>query len=241
MSAAADARIQALIQRYYPPPTHPSHRLNAEIQRRLRPDMTVLEIGCGRSAPVLVTLKGQAARLIGVDVVDFTISDPALELWQCDVTAMTHIADGSVDLAFSRSVMEHIEDVAGAYAEIQRVLAPGGLYIFLTPNFWDYASLIAAAVPNSLHGRIVRATEGREESDVFPTHYRSNTGRSIRRLAAAAGLSLQQLDYLGQYPVYLRFNRTLFHLGCLYGKLIERVGPLRGLQGWIFCVLRKPA
>ncbi|GGJ44384.1 hypothetical protein GCM10011320_59820 [Neoroseomonas lacus] len=186
-------------------------------------------------------MKGQAARLIGIDVVDFIVADPALELWRSDVTAMTQIADGSVNLAFSRSVMEHIEDVAGAYAEICRILAPGGTYTFLTPNFLDYASLIASVVPNSLHGRIVRATEGRDEEDVFPTHYRSNTGRAIRRLSATAGLSVQRLEYLNQYPAYFRFSPTLFHLGCLYGKMLERFRPLNGLQGWILCVLRKAA
>ncbi|WP_165585529.1 class I SAM-dependent methyltransferase [Roseococcus sp. SYP-B2431] len=239
MSAATDARIQPLIERYYPPATHPYQRLAGEVRRHLRPDATVLEIGCGRGAPMLSTMKGQAGRLIGIDVVEFTAADPDLELWRCDVTAMTQIADGSIDLAFSRSVMEHIEDVDRAYAEIGRVLAPGGTYVFLTPNFWDYASLISAMVPNALHGRIVRATEGREEEDVFPTHYRSNTARSIRRLAAAAGLSVQGLQHLGQYPTYFRFSPTLFRLGCLYGKLLERFQPLHGLQGWIFCELRK--
>lgn len=239
MIQGSDAAIQPLIERYFPPATHPYQRLLDKISDHLRADATVLEIGCGRSAPVLSTMKGQAARLIGVDVVEFTVTDPELELWKSDVTAMTQVADGSIDLAFSRSVMEHIEDVDRAYAEIARVLAPGGVYIFLTPNFWDYASLIASVVPNALHGRIVRATEGRNEDDVFPTHYRSNTGRSIRRLSANSGLSVQNLEYLGQYPAYFRFNRTLFHLGCLYGKILERVRPLHGLQGWIFCTLHK--
>ncbi len=239
MSPAYDAQIQPLIERYYPPATHPYERLKNELQGRLRPDATVLEIGCGRSAPVLSTMKGQAGRLIGIDVVEFTAEDPALELWRGDVTAMTQIADGSVDLAFSRSVMEHIEDVDRAYAEISRVLAPGGTYVFLTPNFWDYASLISWVVPNALHGRIVRATEGREEEDVFPTHYRSNTGRAIRRLSSGAGLSVQSLQHLGQYPSYFRFSPSLFHLGCVYGKLLQRFRPLNGLQGWILCVVRK--
>ncbi|WP_431285417.1 class I SAM-dependent methyltransferase [Humitalea sp. 24SJ18S-53] len=239
VTSASDQRIQSLIERYYPPATHPYHRLTDDIQSRLYPEATVLEIGCGRTAPVLFAMKGQAARLIGIDVVDFTVADPALELWRSDVTAMTQIADGSVNLAFSRSVMEHIDDVTRAYAEISRVLAPGGTYTFLTPNFWDYASLIAAVVPNALHGRIVRATEGRDEDDVFPTHYKSNTGRAIRRLASTAGLSVERLDYLNQYPAYFRFSPALFHLGCLYGKMLERVRPLNGLQGWILCVLRK--
>lgn len=239
IKSASDAEIQPLINRYYPPSTHPYRQLENEIQCHLRLESTALDIGCGRSAPLLSTIKGQAKRLIGVDVVDFTVSDPALELWRSDVTAMTQITSASVDLAFSRSVMEHVDDVTRAYAEINRVLVPNGTYIFLTPNFWDYASLIASVVPNALHGRIVRATEGRDEEDVFPTHYKSNTRRSIQRLAAAAGFSVEKLQYLGQYPAYFRFNPMLFHLGCVYGKLLERFPALHGLLGWILCVLRK--
>jgi SAM-dependent methyltransferase len=239
VSKASDALIQPLIERYFPPSTHPYQRLQDELRRHLRADSTVLEIGCGRSAPVLSSLKGRAGRLIGVDVVPFVVEDPQLELWQCDVTAMDRVDDASIALAFSRSVMEHIDDVERAYAEINRVLMPGGLYVFLTPNFWDYASLISAVVPNSLHGRIVRATEGREEEDVFPTHYKSNTGAAIRRLALASGFSVQRLEYLGQYPTYFRFSPLLFRLGCWYGKFLERYRLLHGLQGWILCILRK--
>jgi hypothetical protein len=118
------------------------------------------------------------------------------------------------------------------------VLKPGGSYVFLTPNFWDYGSLIAHLVPNRMHPWIVHRVEGRQEEDVFATCYQANTKHQIGKLAARAGLAVERFDYLGQYPNYLKFNRKIFELGCRYAKFLQRTPPLHWLQGWIMCELR---
>jgi SAM-dependent methyltransferase len=153
---------------------------------------------------------------------------------------MIGIENNSIDLAYSRSVMEHIEDAGRAFSEICRVLRPGGRYIFLTPNFWDYASLIAYVVPNRFHAKIVRWSEGRSEEDTFPTYYRANTYYSIKRMADRSGMIVSQFRYLGQYPSYLMFSSTLFGLAAKYEKFLERHPSLHCLRGWILCVLCKP-
>lgn len=232
--------IQALIDRYFPPESHPYRQLEASIRHWLRPDATVLEIGCGRSASVLRQFKGRAGRLIGTEVIEFAVDDPALELLVQDIGDMHGIADASVDLAFSRSVMEHVPDGDAAFQEVARVLKPGGRYAFLTPNLYDYGSLTAALVPNRLHPWIVRRIEGRPEEDTFPTHYRCNTKRRVRQLAHRHGLDVVEFAFLGQYPNYLKFNAFLFRLGCWYAKALERLKPLHPMQGWIFCAVRKP-
>lgn len=163
--------IQSLIDQFFSPHTHPYRILDQHISENLRENHALLEIGCGRSAPTLVNYKGRAKKLLGIDVVEFEIEDPELELHNTDVGEMSVIQSGSVDLCFSRSVMEHIENAESAYAEIQRVLKPDGKYIFLTPNFWDYASLIAHLTPNRFHGTIVKIAEGREEKNTFPTYF----------------------------------------------------------------------
>ena len=120
-------------------------------------------------------------------------------------------------------------------------MKPNGRYVFLTPNLWDYASLIAYAVPNRFHGNIVRWSEGRQEADTFPTYYRSNTYRKIARLVKGSGLALAKFEYLGQYPSYLMLSETLFSLASRYEKFLERHSSLHWLRGWIFCIARKPA
>jgi len=232
--------IQVLIDKHFSIETHPYRQLESAVETRFRPDATVLEIGCGRTAPVLQQMKGRAGRLIGIEVIDFTLDDPELELLTRDVGNMHGIADSSVDLAFSRSVMKHVPDGDAAFREISRVLKPGGCYVFLTPSLYDYGSLVAALMPNALHPWIVKRVEGRAEEDTFPTEYQCNTKRRVRRLARDHGLNVAQFEFLGQYPNYLKFNTILFRLGCWYAKLLEQIKALHPMQGWIFCTVQKP-
>lgn len=232
--------IEELIDAWFPSETHPYRVLERRIDTLIGMDKAVLEIGCGRSAPVLTNLKDRARSLTGIDLVDFNVAAPNIRLFKNDAAEMKDIESGSIDLAFSRSVMEHVENAAGCYREIDRILLPGGRYIFLTPNFWDYASLISYIIPNRFHQSLVNITEGRDEDDIFPAFYRSNTRRSITRLARDHGLTVDRFAHLGQYPCYLVFNRTLFVLGSRYEKFLERHPKLHWLRGWIICELTKP-
>jgi SAM-dependent methyltransferase len=231
--------IQAIIDRDFPPGNHPYRILERAILDHLDPGCTVLDIGCGRSASNLMQLKGRAKTLIGIDLVDFELTDPDLLLVNADVCDMSAVPSDSVDLSYSRSVMEHIKNVGVVYSEINRVLKPGGKYIFLTPNAWDYASIIAYLVPNCLHCKITRMTEGRQETEVFPTFYQSNTFRKISGMAGVSNFTIESFEYLGQYPCYLVFSRPLFRIGCLYEKFLERHRRLHFLRGWILCTLSK--
>jgi SAM-dependent methyltransferase len=217
---------------------HPYRIFEREVERYLRPGHTLLDAGCGRSAPILTKYRGKAARLIGVDLVEFE-NVPGVELLQNDLGKMP-IPPATVDLVMSRSVMEHVTDPAAVYGEIFRVLKPGGHFIFLTANLWDYASLIAKTIPNRFHPAIVARTEGRAEQDVFPVAYRTNTRRAVSRWAAGAGFDIVSFRYLGQYPSYFMFNGFLFLLATIYEKIIGRVAALNFLQGWLFVSLRKP-
>jgi SAM-dependent methyltransferase len=224
----------------FPSDTHPNRVIERAIAERVRPDVTVLDIGCGRTAPNLSQLIGKAEKLYGVDVVDFTIADPRMQLFANDVRDMKDIPSGSVDLAYSRAVMEHLENPERAYAEIARVLKPGGVYVFTTPSIYDYGSIAALLIPNRFHAPIVSATEGRAGEDVFPTVFGSNSRRAITRHAGKVGLEVDYFAYIGQYPSYLVFNRVLFWLGSVYQKTIEKFALTQPLQGWIFGVLKKP-
>ena len=231
--------IQTQINRYFPPHTHPYRILERAVLAQVTPQTAVLDIGCGRTAPNLSLLKGKAGTLYGIDLVDFRNDDPDLHLQNQNVESMPAIASNSIDLAYSRSVMEHVQDTEAALRELHRVLRPDGRYIFLTPNFYDYGSLISYLTPNRLHPMIVRMTEGRDEEDTFPAYYNANTKRRIRQLAAATGFEVERLDYLGQYPNYLMFNRVAFWLGSMYELAISNIAPLHFLRGWLFCTLHR--
>lgn len=167
---------------------------------------------------------------IGIDLVDFQNPSPGLQLLRADLEQIP-LRTCSVNVVMSVSVMEHLRNPLGAYQEIHRVLKPGGRFLFLTPNLWDYGSLLAKFIPSRLHPRLVASLEGRKEEDTFPTYFRSNTLRAVRKLARQSGFLVEHHEYLGQYPNYLLFSRLFFYLGMAYEKTITKMIP--PLRGWL--------
>ena len=229
-----------LLKHFYANSPHPYRLFEEEVGSALRSESVLLDAGCGRAVPVLRKFIGRAARLIGVDLVEFTDVPPGIEIHRADLSAIP-LPDATVDVVMSRSVFEHLENPVTVYREFARILRPGGHIIFLTANMWDYATLVARAIPNRFHSRIVSYAEGREEADVFPTHYRTNTRRAVERLSAQSRLKVDSFRYLGQYPNYFMFNAGFFLLGTGYDKLVTRFERLRFLRGWILVTLRRPA
>ena len=220
--------------------THPYRTYEKIILDHISPESVVLDAGCGQNAPVLQKLVGLGKYLIGIDVCRLHKAEEydSLSLLKSDLQTIS-LRDNSVDVVISRSVLEHVENPEKAYREIHRILKPGGHFICLTPNYYDYASLIAKLIPNRFHSRIVQLTEGRDEDDTFPTYYRSNTERDIKKLAKTTGFEVTLIDYLGQYPSYFMFNPMLFALGTVYDKMICAFDSLKYLRGWILTTLKK--
>lgn len=237
MPSAMAARLR---DRHYPSDAHPYRVFERHVEALIGVGThTLLDAGCGRTVPVLRKYLGRVPRLIGVELVDFTDVPEGIEAHNADLARLP-IEDGCVDLVISRSVFEHLTDPASVYRELHRVLRPGGRLVFLTANMWDYGTLVASAVPNRLHARVVKATEGRQEEDTFPTAYRTNTRRAVDRLAADSGLEVASFEYLNQYPNYLMFSGPLFYLGMCYERITSRFDALRFLRGWILVTLHKP-
>lgn len=233
---------ERLKARWFDEADHPYVHLERAVERLLAPEHVLLEVGCGRDAELLRRFEGRARELVGLDPADFgaAAQRPGVRLVRADL-ARTGLQDSSVDLMYSRAVMEHVEEPAAAFREIHRILAPGGHYVFLAPNLGDYTTWIAKLVPNRFHARIVRLTEGRDERDTFPAYFRCNSARALRRLCRTAELELASVQYLGQYPSYFLFDPLLFSVASAYEKLISRFHALRFLRGWLLVDVGKPS
>lgn len=99
----------------------------------------------------------------------------------------------SFDLATANMVVEHLSDPGPVFREVRRVLRPGGVFLFHTPNLLGYTTVGARLVPGAFKKRLARLVEGRKEEDVFPTHYRANSESRIRELSQAAGFTVRQI------------------------------------------------
>src|SRR3954452_13620839 len=105
---------------------------------------TLLEIGCGRAIH-LIPLATGFERALGTDAsaemvrlacaaADASPSSGRIELRVDPAERLDTVGDGSVDAVLCVGAIEHMLDRAGALAQVRRVLAPGGIFVCLTPN-----------------------------------------------------------------------------------------------------------
>ena len=100
---------------------------------------TILDFGCGKGEVIGAMLKlNPDAKYMGVDVsataIDFAIKKyPTVPFYRIEDGGKIPIADSSVDFVFSSEVVEHIYDTENAFAELKRIVKPGGEILITTP------------------------------------------------------------------------------------------------------------
>jgi SAM-dependent methyltransferase len=200
----------------------------------------LLDAGCGRHLRFCREL-APTARVVGIDLERvFDTDNRNAPFAVCGNVEMLPLQSGYFDLIISRSVVEHLSDPVRTFREFSRVLRPGGHVIIITPNKYDYVSVIAALTPYRFHRFIVSRLFRIPPEDVFPTRYRANTIRALRAAIRAAGMNECELDTINHYPAYLMFSPLLFRLGVFYERLTS-IAWLRALRGSILCVFQKPS
>src|SRR5579862_5377052 len=188
----------------------------------------ILDLGCGRNglhgddllcAPgaTVVGVDPDAAALVANRVIPYRAVGSGEDL---------PFAAGSFDIVASAWVLEHLDHPGLVFSEVHRVLAPGGHFVFLTPNAWNYNAWMIRAIPDRWHAGLTRRLYGRGEGDAYPVRYRANSSDSLHRLLNAAGFEHTDLTYNGD-PSYLAFNRPL--LEASFG--VERVLDSPRLHG----------
>jgi SAM-dependent methyltransferase len=213
-------------EQYGPAWKHPLMRYEARVAELARPGQVLVDAGCGRQMPLRDKLPA-GVTYIGIDREGGVLRGDLERL---------PLADGCADVLTCKSVMEHVQRPERVIGEMARVLAGRGKLVLMTPNFWDPYSVISWLVPNAWHGKLVFWGEGRDTADTFPTYFRANTERALRRLLAGSRLSVECLEYWGQYPNLLQSWPRLFALGCRLARWFDRNEGLRKLRGWIFLV-----
>lgn len=232
-------KCEELYQKYYNGRKFHDSLYRDLIRKHLKPGSRVLDAGCGRYLRFSKELSDKATVFgIDLDSVLETDNSSAPYAVRGDVGRLP-FPSGSFDMVISRSVVEHLEDPARVFNEFSRVLRPGGRVVIITPNKYDYVSVIAAIMPYRVHRALVSRIFEIPEDDIFPTLYRANTLSAIRKAFTTAGLVPKELDTINHYPAYLMFSPTLFRLGVLYER-ITSLKPFRSLRGSLLCVFEKP-
>lgn len=209
------------------------------ILNALSPESVVLDLGAGAGVVRQMDFKGHAARICGLDL------DPRVEqnsmLDEGKVADAAHIPypDGSFDLVFADNVLEHLPEPAAVFAEVRRVLKPGGTFLFKTPNKWHYMPLVARFTPHRFH-QLVNRKRGRADADTFPTRYLANSRGAILALAKASGLEVVRVERVESRPEYLRMTWPTYLLGLAYERAVNSTNALAAFRILLMGQLRKP-
>jgi SAM-dependent methyltransferase len=134
------------------------------------------------------------------------------------------VADGSIDVAFSNQLMEHLhpEDAEAQLRAICRSLVPGGVYFCITPN------------------RLYGPCDVSQYFDDVATglHLREYSARELRALALAAGFSRVRFYAGGRgcmapvpYRVVAAFESLLESLPSRLRRRLAGSAPARALLG----------
>lgn len=171
-------------------PRDPSILLQIVRELDLRPDSSVVDVGCGEGAHALRLATHFGVRVLGIDPVQrhLDLAREARREAFPDVAARVAFERGaatrlpvptsSQDLVWCRDVMVHVDDPDAAYAEFARVLRPGGYVVsyqtvatdLLTPDEADWLFDVMGVVPHSADPAVIDravADSGLEVVDTF--------------------------------------------------------------------------
>jgi SAM-dependent methyltransferase len=141
----------------------------------VRPGDRVLDVGCG---PGIVTcaLAAHAGRAVGLDLTPAMIEraralagERGVEVdWIVGDLRPLPFDDGSFDVVATRFVLHHLEDPAGALAEMRRVLAPGGALVVCDVTPPEHAAAAFNEMERERDPSHVRALSEAELLELLP-------------------------------------------------------------------------
>lgn len=183
---------------------------------------SALHLGCGRDLGGMRKLFPGDIRVVGVDPDADAVSEYPGEARVGD-GAQLPFEDESFDLVFSEYVLEHLDNPGAVFAEVQRVLRPGGKFISVAPNLWSYKSIVAWVTPHSFHTKAVRVLRGdhnRNDEDVYPTVFKANTGAALSALGKSSNMEVVNLTYVNNGPTWFQRIPVLFEIGLVFHGLL---------------------
>jgi len=188
------------------------------VATRLTPATKVLDLGCGRGG--IVERLHTIGRWTGIDPDCVSLKEhrvPALTREQARAIYLP-FSDAAFDLVVCSWVLEHLAQPALTFAEVARILRPGGHFIFLTPNARHPIPRISRGL-TYVQQHIVPRIYGRAAKDVFPIYYQANIPEDIDPMATYAGLRLVKMELVDD-PAYFAWNALTFKLAVKFEALL---------------------
>lgn len=224
---AQSAAIRWFDRQFYPDyEDNWDDKLFAEaIAEQVDEETVVLDVGAGAGIVEEMNFRGRAAKVCGIDLDERVLENDYLDEAHVARGEDIPYPDDTFDVVFSDNVLEHLENPREVFAEVARVLKPGGRFLAKTPNRRHYMPLIAASTPHWFH-RLYNWLRGRAPDDTFHTHYRANTPDDVRAIAEQVGMELDEATLIEGRPEYLRISPLTYPVGIAYERLVNAIDAL---------------
>jgi|SRR5581483_1683974 len=121
------------------------------VRKYLRPDMAILNLGCGPGAGSL-HFDGDVSIVIGLDPEPSITRNRRISYGVRGVAQALPFRNQCFDLVYMDWVIEHLPQPRQMAEEVFRTLKPGGKLAFRTGNLFHYSYAIAAASKRSTLG-----------------------------------------------------------------------------------------
>lgn len=201
-----------------------------------------VDVGCGRGEHTRVLADRFGFDMVGVD----PFSRPSGIPFRSGHAGALPLPDESVDLVWCRDVLSLVSDLPQAFAEMRRVLRPGGramVYVMLAGKrlepreadaFFEMSrgirsSFDASCVEEAIAAGGLRVDERLEIGSEWGERAEEQDGKPGRRLLWAARLLRQPERYIerfGRTNYEIMLSDCLWHAYAMLGKLHRRAYAL---------------
>lgn len=213
--------------------------LEKEILKNISPLSVVLDAGCGYDAAVISKYSDYVKEAVGVDMIKNFRTKPNIRTYTANLESLP-FKNSIFDIIVSRDVCGHLINPYVVFAELSRVLKPGGKIIFITPNKYCYTAICSRLLTTKFKKYFLKTVFNERAYDNFPTYYRFNTKKQIEKIVSRTGLKIDKFLAIRHYPYYLMFSVALFKLGMLYDRFITAM-KMDYLQSSFLVILSKYA
>lgn len=198
----------------------------------------LLNAGCGRGSEK-IEYNDLCSLAIGIDLDESSLKGNKLFKYRIKGNLEElPFKDNSFDVILCQNVIEHLEKPEKVFKEFSRTLLQKGTFVFITPNVYNFVTIISKFTPFLFH-RYLNRLRGIEVYDTFPTYYRANSIKSVEKICNSANLYKEKIIMFQKWPSYLIFSTILFRIGILYERVVNRFKLLEFSRSVIIGKYRK--
>lgn len=205
----------------------------------LTPNVTVLDVGAGRSPTIACEHRPPGCHYVGLDISSEELRSAGRGAYQAviaqDITRPIS-ADGPFDLVLSWQVLEHVKPIDRALDNLRDVVGPGGTLLAQLSGSFAVFALLARVIPHRARVMAMARFLGSAEEEKFPTRYdRCYAGALERMLESWSSVKLVPF-YRG--AAYFGMSRPVQRAYLRYESLIAGRG-VRNLATHYLVIARR--